>query len=181
MVPNGAITPAQTTFKSHHWEGSQALLKPVSHFRILPGHSCFWQLKAHFSACVHSGDVRLFQLKGKAPADMFPSATARRAGPGVLLPDRPHSRLHHHADRRVHVRLGRISGAVLRRLRRRRHWPEQCGQMRRVPATLARPLHAYGRRGGCKPSRSDRRLEIRHDRCTQRLIWTGLLWGSEMR
>jgi len=25
------------------------------------------------------------------------------------------------------------------------------------------------------------RLEIRHDRCTQRLIWTGLLWGSEMR
>jgi len=26
----------------------------------------------------------------------------------VLLPDRPHSRLHHRADPRVHVRLGRL-------------------------------------------------------------------------
>jgi hypothetical protein len=48
MVPNGAITPAQTTFKSHRWEGSQALLKPVSHFRILPGALMFLAAQSAF-------------------------------------------------------------------------------------------------------------------------------------
>jgi hypothetical protein len=37
MVPDGAITQGQSTFRSHHEEGLQALLKPVSQVRILPG------------------------------------------------------------------------------------------------------------------------------------------------
>ena len=37
MVTDGVKSPAQNAFRNHDPEGSQALLKPVSQFRILPG------------------------------------------------------------------------------------------------------------------------------------------------
>jgi len=37
MVPDGAKSPAQNIFRDHDEEGLQALLKPVSQVRILPG------------------------------------------------------------------------------------------------------------------------------------------------
>jgi hypothetical protein len=99
---------------------------PAGGTNLLAAQSAFFSMRTQRRAI----NVRLFLLKSKPPANMFSSATATRAGPGVLLPDRPHSRLHHRADPRVHVRLGRLSGAVVRQLRRRRHQPEQCDEMR---------------------------------------------------
>jgi hypothetical protein len=39
-VPDGVISLAQNTFRYHHPEGLEALLKPVSQVRILPGAPC---------------------------------------------------------------------------------------------------------------------------------------------
>ena len=46
-------------------------------------------------------------------------------------PDPRHRRGHHHADPGVHLRAGRLRGAVVLRLRRRRHRPEQRDEHRR--------------------------------------------------
>jgi len=37
LVPDGVISPVENTFRYHHREGLEALLKPVSQVRILPG------------------------------------------------------------------------------------------------------------------------------------------------
>jgi hypothetical protein len=37
LVPVGVISAAQNNFRYHHREGLEALLKPVSQVRILPG------------------------------------------------------------------------------------------------------------------------------------------------
>jgi len=37
MMRDGVKSPAQNTFRGHDKEGLQALLKPVSQVRILPG------------------------------------------------------------------------------------------------------------------------------------------------
>jgi hypothetical protein len=51
-VANGVKSLAQSTFRDHDWEGSQALLKPVSQVRILPGHSLLMQFSGGFGVPV---------------------------------------------------------------------------------------------------------------------------------
>jgi hypothetical protein len=47
-VPDGVISLAQNTFRYHHPEGLEALLKPVSQVRILPGAQARQQVRACF-------------------------------------------------------------------------------------------------------------------------------------
>jgi hypothetical protein len=49
MVPDGVISPAQSTFRYLHQEDLQALLKPVSQVRILPGAQVFLQFRHCFA------------------------------------------------------------------------------------------------------------------------------------
>ena len=48
MVPDGVKSPAHNSFQSHDRESLQALLKPVSQVRILPGHSLLMQVSGGF-------------------------------------------------------------------------------------------------------------------------------------
>ena len=48
LVPVGVISPVQNNFRYHHREGLEALLKPVSQVRILPGAQVFKQLRGYF-------------------------------------------------------------------------------------------------------------------------------------
>lgn len=53
LVPDGVISPVENTFRYHHREGLEALLKPVSQVRILPGAPLFPQLISAFVIPLH--------------------------------------------------------------------------------------------------------------------------------
>ena len=82
MVPDGVKSPAQNTFRDHDWVGLQALLKPVSQVRILPGALRVFAVQGHFKLL---GATWAPDVNDPAGRDLLADVAALGPGWGCII------------------------------------------------------------------------------------------------